>query len=219
MIRVAQIDGEAEVFYSLQGEGTRAGEPAVFLRLAGCNRRCSWCDTKYSWETGLELTEEEVARRMLAFDCRHFVITGGEPLLQTEKLENLCLLLPENSIIEVETNGTLAPSPILAQRVNQWNVSPKLRHSENNASLRPEILSSFVSLPEAWFKFVVRGEEDWAEIESLGLPRKRLLLMPCAADRESYRRALPEVCEMCLRHGVRLSPRLHVELWDQRRGC
>ena len=89
-MRVAQIDGEAEAYYSLQGEGTRAGEPAVFLRLAGCNRRCTWCDTKYSWETGLELTEEEVARRMLAFDCRHFVITGGEPLLQTEKLENLC---------------------------------------------------------------------------------------------------------------------------------
>lgn len=219
MIRVAQLWGEGEIFYSLQGEGVRAGEPAVFLRLAGCNMHCAWCDTKYSWGAGVELTEEDAAHRLLAFACRHFVITGGEPLLQSDSLEKLFSYLPPEAVIEIETNGTVLPPSSLVQRVNQWNVSPKLRHAGTGCAPYAEVLASFASLPGAWFKFVVRGEEDWGEVEALGLPPEKLLLMPCAADRESYRRELPIVSTMCLRHGVRLSSRLHIELWDKRPGC
>ena len=219
-MNIARLKSEPEIFYSLQGEGARCGSPAVFLRLAGCNLHCSWCDTRYSWLPGCELEEAEVAARLQAFGCPAVVITGGEPLLQAEALERLLALLPTDFYIEVETNGTLPPTPVLAARVNQWNVSPKLAHAGNAPSeaLRPEVLAAFVDTQKAWFKFVVRSEEDWPAIAALELPQQRIILMPCAANRRELEAARPIVAQMCLEHRVRLGERLHVVLWDTAKG-
>ncbi|MBQ3217879.1 MAG: 7-carboxy-7-deazaguanine synthase QueE [Akkermansia sp.] len=219
-MNIARLNSDPEIFYSLQGEGARTGSPAVFLRLAGCNLHCCWCDTRYSWLPGCSLPVEEVARRLLAYDCPALVITGGEPLLQAAELEELLALLPRHFYIEVETNGTIAPTPALVQRVNQWNVSPKLAHAGNapEASLRPDVLAAFVCSGRAWFKFVVRGEEDWPAIRALGLPRPCIILMPCASTRDELTAARPAVAEMCLRHRVRLGDRLHLVLWDNKKG-
>lgn len=92
-----------EIFYSLQGEGLHTGTPAVFLRLAGCNLRCSFCDTRH--EAFTEVTEEEIVREASAFPARTIVITGGEPLLQLTA--SLCQKLHEEGFaIHIETNGT-----------------------------------------------------------------------------------------------------------------
>lgn len=214
---IARLNSEPEIFYSLQGEGTSAGAPAVFLRLAGCNLHCRWCDTKRSWGSGIELSPAEVADRLLAQPCRRYVITGGEPLLQAAELEELLALLPAEACIEVETNGTLPPTPALAARVNQWNVSPKLPHA-GEQPLPPTALPAFAALGAAWFKLVVQGEEDWPSIEALGLPQERILLMPCAESREKLFALLPAVADMAIRHGVRLGNRLHIILWDTREG-
>lgn len=220
MMKIARLNSEPEIFYSLQGEGVRAGVPAVFLRLAGCNLSCRWCDTKYSWRDGTELPEPAVAERIRAYACHSLVITGGEPLLQQSALEALLSLLPQEIHVEVETNGTLRPSPALAARVNQWNVSPKLPHAGNGhaSPLLPEVLAFFASLPGAWFKFVVRGEEDWPAIAALGLPQERLVLMPCAATLPELQAARPAVAELCLRHHCRFGDRLHVAIWNDRKG-
>ena len=216
---IARLNSEPELFYSLQGEGVGVGAPAVFLRLVGCNLHCAWCDTKRSWSQGIQLSVEEVAARLLRYPCRRVVITGGEPLLQAEELERLLALLPSEAFIEVETNGTLAPTQLLAERVNQWNVSPKLTHAGNGASaLNAEALAAFAAMPQAWFKLVVQGEQDWPAIEALHLPVERLILMPCADNRADMQELLPEVAAMCLRHGVRLGQRLHILLWDRREG-
>lgn len=219
-MNIARLKSEPEIFYSLQGEGARCGSPAVFLRLAGCNLHCSWCDTRYSWLPGCELEEAEVAARLQAFGCPAVVITGGEPLLQAEAMERLLALLPPDFYIEVETNGTLPPTPALAARVNQWNVSPKLAHAGNAPAeaLRPEVLAAFVGTQNAWFKFVVRSEEDWPAIEALELPQQRIILMPCAANRRELEAARPIVAQMCLEHRVRLGERLHIVLWDTAKG-
>lgn len=219
-MQITRLRDEPEIFYSLQGEGVRMGVPTVFLRLAGCNLHCHWCDTKYSWSRGLELPPREVADKVLAYACQALVITGGEPLLQQEALAELLNYLPQEMFVEIETNGTIAPSQKLLARVGQWNVSPKLGHSGNDeaTAVCPEVLAIYAALPHAWFKFVVKGEEDWAAIEALQLPRERILLMPCADSREALATARPAVADMCLRHQVRLGERMHLVLWDQKKG-
>ena len=214
---IARLNSEPEIFYSLQGEGVSAGMPAVFLRLAGCNLHCTWCDSKRSWGQGIELSAEEVAARLLAFPCCHYVITGGEPLLQSAELEKLLPLLPKQAYIEVETNGTIKPTSILSERVDQWNVSPKLPHA-GVQDAGAVALPYFAASGKAWFKFVVQGEADWQNIEALGLPHERLVLMPCADNRERLEALLPAVADMALRHRVRLGNRLHIMLWDQKPG-
>lgn len=198
----------------------RMGVPTVFLRLAGCNLHCHWCDTKYSWSRGLELSPQEVADKVLAHGCQALVITGGEPLLQQEALAELLAYLPEEMFVEIETNGTIAPAQELLARVEQWNVSPKLRHSGNDeaTAVCSDALAIYAGLPHAWFKFVVKGEEDWTAIEALQLPRERILLMPCADSRDALAAARPAVADMCLRHHVRLGERMHLVLWDRKKG-
>ena len=220
MLNIARLKSAPEIFYSLQGEGTRCGTPAVFLRLAGCNLACKWCDTKHSWGNGILCSTRDTAACIRDFDCDSLVITGGEPLLQQEALDRLLRLLPDSLHVEVETNGTIAPTPALEQRINQWNISPKLNHSGNprESALRPDVLAHFAALPRAWFKFVVQSEHDWPAIEALGLPLQRIILMPCATTRAALESARPAVVDMCLRHHVRLGDRLHLTLWDDKKG-
>ena len=220
MLSIARLNSAPELFYSLQGEGTRCGTPAVFLRLAGCNLKCKWCDTKHSWRNGIECTPAGIAEKIASYSCDSLVITGGEPLLQQAELEALLQLLPADIHIEVETNGTIIPSSALVQRINQWNVSPKLHHSGNPGcdTLPAGRLRFFAGLQNAWFKFVVQQEADWADIAALGLPRQRIILMPCATTRAELETARPAVVDMCLRHGVRLGDRLHLTLWDNKKG-
>lgn len=220
MLNIARLNSAPEIFYSLQGEGTRCGTPAVFLRLAGCNLACKWCDTKHSWGNGILCSTRDIAAHITEYGCNSLVITGGEPLLQQAPLEKLLSLLPGSLYVEIETNGTLIPSPALAARVNQWNISPKLAHSGNppEKTHNPEALTWFATQPHAWFKFVVQNEEDWTGIHALELPRHRIILMPCATTRAALEATRPTVADMCLRHGVRLGDRLHLTLWDNKKG-
>lgn len=92
-----------EIFYSVQGEGRYTGVPAVFLRLSGCNQKCSFCDTMH--ESFTEMSEDEIVATVSRYPSRHIVITGGEPTLQltaslTESLHK------EGFFIQIETNGS-----------------------------------------------------------------------------------------------------------------
>ncbi len=220
MLNIARLKSAPEIFYSLQGEGTRSGTPAVFLRLAGCNLACKWCDTKHSWGNGILCSAKDIAAFILDYNCDSLVITGGEPLLQQAALTRLLSHLPQSMHVEIETNGTILPSPELTQRINQWNISPKLAHSGNprEQSLKPEVLAHFANLPHAWFKFVVQSEKDWPGIAALNLPQQRIILMPCATTRAELETARPTVAELCLRHQVRLGDRLQLTLWDDKKG-
>jgi len=210
-----------EVFHSIQGEGVRAGLPTLFVRLARCNLRCTWCDTKYSWEKGEPRSVEDVARQVIdhAPPLKNVDITGGEPMLWRKALDSLFPALRDFEI-EVETNGTIQP---LAYDHVTYNVSPKLSNGGDPLGLRirMKVLQEYARL-DSFFKFVVAREEDIDEaiplIGELGIPPERVLLMPEAETREAYRVRAPSVAEMAKDHGFRFSPRLHIELWDGRRG-
>jgi 7-carboxy-7-deazaguanine synthase len=222
----------SEIFESLQGEGVSTGTPTVFVRLAQCNLHCTWCDTKYTWDfTRYNYDDEvreqstaDVASAVNASATRHLVLTGGEPLLQQHALASFFELLAPDILVEVETNGTLAPTPVTLARVNHWNVSPKLSSAGDPEAirLRPAVLLALRDAGRSYLKLVVESDADYAEadalVQELSWPRERVLFMPQATDREMLRaRSLP-VAEAARARGFRFSSRLHLELWGGRRG-
>jgi organic radical activating enzyme len=223
----------SEIFESIQGEGASAGAPSVFLRLGVCNLRCRWCDTKYTWDWAQYRYEEEVRELSIAAvveqldgiaEGHHLVITGGEPMLQQPALIALLAGLTVARHVEIETNGTLSPRPELARRVDQWNVSPKLENSGEDAARRTSLgaLTALRDTGRAWLKLVLEGDADRAEAEGLirrlEWPKDRVLFMPQASSREALAERAPLVERWAREAGVGVSPRLHVERWDGQRG-
>jgi 7-carboxy-7-deazaguanine synthase len=113
-----------ELFWSLEGEGVRVGEPTFFIRLAGCNLRCRFCDTDF--DAFEEMTVEEIVAEVQRRDITWVCLTGGEPLLQN--ILPLCQTLHEKGYrLHIETNGTIDPDPRLYDYIEHWTVSPKAR--------------------------------------------------------------------------------------------
>ena len=226
--------GEPEIFASLQGEGRSAGLPCTFVRLSRCNLACTWCDTAYTWRfTGkgafdrkanqVVLDEAEVAARIMALGGNRLVITGGEPLLQGAALARMVALL-DGHAVEIETNGTVAPHPALAPMVDQYNVSPKLKHSGNPAeiALLSERLRDWSNEPKANFKFVISAPEDLSEVLALqaqyAIPPARIQLMPEGTTSAVIRARSDWLAPLALAHGLGFSDRLHIHLYGDTRG-
>jgi organic radical activating enzyme len=215
----------SEVFVSVQGEGPSLGRPAVFLRLSGCNLSCTWCDTKYAWYGGEELSVDVVAKRVLDLLRRYrgvslLVVTGGEPLLQSEELAELLARLRREVPyleVEVETNGTVDPRAVI-DYVDRLIVSPKL----SNSGLPEEVRRVSEGVIEVirtrrdrvYVKVVVEGPEDTEEllrlVKELGVDRDRVYLMPQASTIGELRHKLPTVVEMAIEYGFRVSDRLQI---------
>lgn len=233
--------GGPEIFASLQGEGPSAGMPVAFVRLSRCNLACIWCDTAYTWHfegdnrphrdcvtfdrkaNQVTLSPRETAARIAALGQKRLVITGGEPLLQAGALAEMLAHLPDHTV-EVETNGTVAPPARLDIRVDQYNVSPKLSHSGNPADLAllPERLDAWAAEPRAFLKFVVAAPADVDEV--LALQRRyrfrpeRVFLMAEGTDSATQRERQAWLSDLCLKHGFRMSDRLHIHLYGDTRG-
>ena len=221
----------SEIFESIQGEGASAGEPSLFLRLASCNLKCTFCDTKYTWDWSAYDYEAEVRHRdigcvltdLVARKPRRLIVTGGEPLLQQRALEPLFEALSPDVVVEIETNGTVPPRPELLERVDHWNVSPKLSSSgePEEKRVRPRALGLLRDTGRASLKLVVR-EDDLSEadslVASLAWPRERVVLMPEATSRSALAERGPLIAAAALSRRVRYSSRLHIELYGGKRG-
>ena len=220
----------AEIFYSVQGEGTLAGVPSVFVRTSGCNLRCVWCDTPYtSWEPqGEERSMESIIAEVTSYGAAHVVVTGGEPMI-APGIEELTERLPGH--LTIETAGTVDKNV----RCDLMSISPKLANStprerdggrwvEQHERLRyqPEVLKKLIARYAYQLKFVVADPGDLAEIgamvEDIGAAKSRVLLMPEGTDRETLAERGRWLVEIAKREGYRFSPRLHVDLWGNRRG-
>jgi 7-carboxy-7-deazaguanine synthase len=224
----------AEIFRSLQGEGFLTGTDSLFVRLSGCNLRCWFCDTSYaSWQPeGEHLTLEEVVDQVLAADCRHIVLTGGEPMLFAEMVSLTEQLRHQGRHITIETAGTLY-LPVVCDLMS---ISPKLSNStpplDRDASWsvrhertrhRPEVIRRLVGQYEYQVKFVVDRLEDCQEVESYlaefpEIQRRRVLLMPQGMEPALLAEKARWLEPYCAEHGLRYCPRRQIEWFGLVRG-
>lgn len=223
----------AETFYSLQCEGRAIGQPAVFLRLGGCNLLCkssSWvCDTIEVWQKGKAVLFNEVLNFEYVDYLKkgaHLVITGGEPMLHQRILINYLDWFFEKysfyPFIEVETNGTVIPIEKFAFLVDWWNVSPKLKNSGESFNRRNNITAIQALNSDKFdsiFKFVVSEAADVLEaLNDYNVDYSKVILMPAGSTREELDKVRLSVVQICIDLGLRYSERLHIVIWNQKTG-
>ena len=210
-----------------------AGVPSVFVRLAGCPLRCKWCDTKYAWDKkgGNDYSIEEIFQMVQQGKSKFIVITGGEPMTNSDLPELVQELKASGRHITIETAG-IAFIPDLA--CDLMSISPKLSNStpekielaETHEALRLDaaVLRKLIDNYKYQLKFVVDSQDDLAEIqqtiEKLGnVDSEKVMLMPQAATRDELLVKSPMVAEMCKRTGFAFCQRLQVLLWNNKRGA
>lgn len=204
-----------EVFDSIQGEGTRAGLPCAFVRLAGCNLHCCWCDTRYACEAAGEAASvAEVAERAGQLGRRLICVTGGEPLLQTATVELTRRLIDRGHTVLVETNGTLDITPLPPEAVRIMDV--KCPASSECGKTLPGNLDALSARDEVKFVLCDRDDFDWAA----EFTRSRRLIGRCAvlmAPASGYLSG-SELAAWILDSGLeaRLQLGLHRILWPDR---
>ncbi len=151
----------SEIFKSIQGESSYAGWPCVFVRLSGCNLRCSYCDTIYAYEEGENLTVEEVLTKVRDIDCSLVEITGGEPLLQREVYTLIAKLLEKGCRVILETNGSLDISHVDQRVIRIMDI--KCPGSGMSGRMDWENMKRLKENDEVKFVLSSRDDYQWAK--------------------------------------------------------
>ena len=219
----------AEIFYSIQGEGSLAGVPSVFVRSSGCNLRCSWCDTPYtSWRPeGTEMPIDAILSEVGQFPARHAVVTGGEPMIARGIGELTAGLRAAGMHVTIETAGTVFSDV----SCDLMSISPKLANSipegewarqHDRLRIQSDVLQRLMRVCGYQLKFVVAAPGDLDEIREIvkitNAETDRVILMPEGTDPVRHREKAAWIAEICKAEGFRYGPRLHVDIWGDRRG-
>jgi 7-carboxy-7-deazaguanine synthase len=201
----------SEIFYSIQGESSWAGKPCVFIRLARCNLRCSYCDTAYAFTGGTSLSQEEIITQVKSFHCNLVEITGGEPLLQKSVYPLMQALCENGFAVLLETGGHMdisgidkrvsiimdikCPSSGESEKVYWPNINKLKQHDE--------------------VKFVIGDKKDfdWAkkQLEKHDIARKNILMAP-VFGKLNYAHLADWILKDHL--PVRLQIQLHKHIWS-----
>ncbi len=191
------------------------------------------CDTAAVWRQGKRQRFEDIIEHWQQegwLDAlrqgAHLVITGGEPLIQQVALNNfidyLDLQLEGTPYLELETNATLEMNTALLQRLNQINASPKLSSNGDprHKTYQPAVLTELAKHDKVKFKFVVQSADDVQQIihdyiEPFNLNKNNICLMPEGGTQKRLEQTAPMVVELCKKHLLNYSPRLHIRIWDE----
>ena len=200
-----------EIFFSIQGESSHAGRPCVFVRLTGCNLRCTWCDSEYTFTGGERMSLDEVVETVKGYGCNLVEITGGEPLAQKEAFELIERLCGEGFEVLIETSGSIDTTPvdpraklILDIKCPGSGEADKNRW-ENLERLRP-------GHDEVKFVIADQADYEWAKrvIDERGLEKHTVLLSPVWERMDM--KALAEWM-LADRVPARFQTQLHKHIW------
>jgi len=150
-----------EIFLSIQGESLSAGFPTIFVRFTGCNLRCSYCDTTYAYEEGIEMSPQEVFEKIKALYYKRVCITGGEPLLQKELKELLDLL--DGYTVTIETNGAVLIENVILGEGHSWVMDMKAPSSGCSEKMVLDNLKYLRNKDEIKFVIGDRKDYEWAK--------------------------------------------------------
>jgi 7-carboxy-7-deazaguanine synthase len=229
----------AEDFYSLQGEGRFIGTPAYFFRTNNCNLRCSWlnndgsiskCDTPYSsWapEKSYKMFFSEMLSKVKETKARHVVATGGEPMLQKGLVDIANEFMRNKYNVTIETNGTRYLEGLDSNIF--LSISPKLKtanalnneqHTKNNIWV--DTTRKLISTHPYQLKFVYNIKDDEQEIEKIlnSLPAigKNVYIMAQGLTVEMLQKKGQEIWEMCCKYGWNMTPRMHIDVFGNKKG-
>jgi 7-carboxy-7-deazaguanine synthase len=203
-----------EIYKSIQGESTYAGLPCVFVRTTGCDLRCSWCDSEFTFTGGTTMTVDEVLAEVERLDCRLVELTGGEPMLQKDIDELARRLCDAGHTVLIETGGhrDVSAAALDGRVVRVMDVKcpgsgeSHRNHWENLAHLRPS--------DEVKFVLASREDYEWARdlIRREGLDRRARVLMSVAFREVSPADAVRWILEDGL--DVRFQLQMHKFIWD-----
>lgn len=210
-----------EKFVSINGEGQRSGELAVFIRLAGCNLRCSYCDTMWANEEDVEFTpmsKEDIYDYIISTGVKNITLTGGEPLMAEGVSELIEYITRDESLfLEIETNGSIDLAPFRERRVD--NLSFTMDYKGGTSKMEEHmLLSNFEVLsPADTLKYVVGSREDLMKARDLIEEYK--LVDRCKVYFSSVYKEieLDEIVEFMKEfnlNGVRLQLQMHKFIWD-----
>lgn len=246
MLKINEVFGP-----TIQGEGKYIGTPSFFIRTAGCNLRCAWkdsnnniitCDTPYTsfYLDNVEIFDLDYFKKQYLAkypNINHIVITGGEPMLQHDKILDLVKKL-NSYYITIETNCTIynyhltqminvffSFSPKLSNSYFAENKKDKNMHIKNNKNWTETFIKfykSFDSPSKYQLKFVVNNKNDILEINEklkpVAIDPKNIYLMPMGITKEELNYNLNLVLEAAYKYGYNLTDRLHIKLWNNKRG-
>jgi organic radical activating enzyme len=207
----------SEVFNSIQGEGFYTGRPVRFIRVSGCTRKCSFCDSKYHIK-GKQVLLKNLVRDAVSQNLRTLVITGGEPLLYWRELVRLWELLNKEKHfnLHLETNGDL----LFRKKVMYSELFSVFDYS----CISPKSLSVAKKLYSDLSGPLSKGFCDIKIVadlsrENRSMRRYATMLMPLTTNNPGENASIQKrVWDYCVKNGVRYSPRLHIELFGKSRG-
>ncbi len=203
-----------EIFHSIQGESLLCGCPCVFIRVSGCNLRCSYCDTRYAYEHGMEMEISEILDQVSVYKCKLVEVTGGEPLFQEQTPLLVSSLLENGYEVMMETNGTFDISGVDERCIKIVDIKcPGSGESEKNDLENLERLNS-----EDQIKFVIGTREDYEYAKAItkskcsGISSKNILFSP-----ESDKMYPAMLAKWILEDNiqVRLHFQLHKIIWPE----
>lgn len=209
----------SEIFKSIQGEGIQSGLPTIFIRTAGCNLRCLWCDTKYAYNDGKEMTIAEIIEQCKKLFIKRVCLTGGEPLFQREKSQELInSLIGRGYDVLVETNGAVSIKGLPSRAVISLDIKcPTSGMSEKMIYANINYLRK-----KDQVKFVIENIIDYTFAKKIIKEHKlesktKVLFQPVFKIDNSF---VQEIAKRVLRDGleVRVGLQLHKIIWGNKRG-
>jgi 7-carboxy-7-deazaguanine synthase len=204
-----------EIFYSIQGEGKWMGLPNIFIRTTGCNLRCSFCDTTYAYETGEEMSIEEIINRIRKHPCNYVCITGGEPLLQEAIVQLIDVLLEKKYVICLETNGSIDIENLVGKKSLLISLDIKCPSSTMHEKMNFNNVSLLTCNDQ--LKFIIQNREDYEYAKKIikkYKPQSAIFFQPIWGIN------LKELSSWVLNDGldVRIGLQLHKIIWGDRKG-